>query len=218
MKLTKLFWITILVAVIALVGCKSKEPTAVVETGTETDTGMPPGSMDPTNALALGTLKLEGSEHAVTAEQAAELLPLWQAIQSGALQGSAETEAVLRQIEGKMTAEQLAAIEAMDLTFQDIQTWMEKQGIEMPAPTGGQPQPGADMPARPGGGPGGDGTFGDMSEEERATRMAEMDSERPEGGGPGGGQGAWQGNPGGGAQGGMLIAPLIDLLTERAGQ
>lgn len=233
MKRTQLFWVATLIVVIALVGCKNKEPPAAVEAGAETNAGMPPGGMDPTNELALGTLKLEGSEHAITAEQAVELLPLWQVIQSGALQSSAETQAVLRQIEGKMSADQLAAIEAMTLTFEDIRTWMERQGLEMPAPTEGQPQPGAEMPARPEGGPGGNGAFGDMTEqertqmreqfqnmsqEERATRAAEMGFERPEGGDSGGRQGGWQGNPGGGARGNILIAPLIDLLTERAGQ
>jgi hypothetical protein len=180
--------------------------------------------MDPMNELALGTLKLEGADNAVTAEQAAELLPLWTIIQGGSLQGTAETQAVLDQIKAQMTEEQLAAIEAMDLTFEDVSAWMEEQGIEMPTPPEG-------------GMPGGGGIFGDMSEkertkmrqefqnmtqEERATRMAEMGFERPEGGGPGGGQGGGrQGGqgmrPGGGTRGG-LIAPLIDLLTERAGQ
>ena len=61
MKLTRLFWATILIVAIALVGCGKAELTATVETGTETNTGMPPGGMDPTNELALGTLKLEGS-------------------------------------------------------------------------------------------------------------------------------------------------------------
>ena len=219
---------SVLLIIVALVGCREAEPTTAVATGAETNTGMPRGGIDPTNALALGTFRLEGSENAVTAEQAAKMLPLWTIINSGSLQGNAETQAVLDQIEVQMTEDQLAAIEAMDLTFEDMGTWMEEQGIE--------------MPARPEGGmPGGGGAFGDMTEEERtkireefqsmtqeerATRMAEMGFERPEGGGqggrqgggPGGGQAGQGTRPGGGTRGGMLIGPLIELLTKRAGQ
>jgi hypothetical protein len=177
--------------------------------------------------LALGTLKLEGTEHAVTPDQAAEMLPLWQVIQGGSLQGAAETEAVLNQIEGVMTEGQLAAIDEMGLTFQDVGTWMESPpakalGIEMPARPEGQ-----------GAGPGG-GAFQNMTEEQRnqfrqemqnmtqeqrATRMAEMGFERPEGGaGPGGGAGARPGGFGGRAGGNFLVGPLIELLTERAAE
>ena len=216
--------LSVILVLVALVGCKKEDPAAAVETGAETGPGMPRGGMDPTNELALGTFKLEGSDNAVTAEQAGKLLPLWTIIQGGSLQGTAETQAVLDQIKAQMTGDQLAAIEAMDLTFEDVRAWMEDQGIEMPA-----------LPEE-GGMPGGGGMFGDMTEEERqkmreefqsmtqeerATRMAEMGFERPEGGVPGGGQGGRQGGqgtrPGGGARGGGLISPLIDLLTERAG-
>jgi hypothetical protein len=158
------------------------------------------------NRLALGTLELEDGGDAVTAAQAAELLPLWQVIQGGSLKSDAETEAVLEQIEGKMTEPQLAAIEAMGLTFEDMQAWMQEQGIE--------------IPARPEGRQGGLGAFGDLSEEERAQmreqlqtpeeramRMAEMGVQRPEGA---------EGRPGG-VQGNVVLEPLIELLTERAG-
>jgi hypothetical protein len=169
------------------------------------------------NRLALGTLELEDGDDAVTAAQAAELLPLWQIIQGGALKSGAETEAVLKQIEGKMTEPQLAAIEAMGLTFEGMLAWMQEQGIEMPARREGQQ--------------GGPGAFQDLSEEERAqmreqlqtpggvtpeeraTRMAEMGVPRPEGA-----EGRPGGVPGGGAQGNLVLEPLIEILTERAGQ
>jgi hypothetical protein len=175
------------------------------------------------NGLALGTLKLEETEEALTPAQAAELLPLWQIIQGGSLQGAAETEAVLKQIEGKMTEAQLAEIEGMALTFQDMGAWMEAQGIE--------------MPGRPEGQQGGGGAFQNMSEEERnrlrqefqnmtpeqrATRMAELGFQRPEGGAPGAGPGG--GPAGGGASRGrgpgvnVLLDPLLELLTDRAAQ
>ena len=81
--------------------------------------------------LVLGTMRLEGGEHAVTLEQAAALLPLWQVIQGGTLQGDSEVNAVLSQIEDQMTSEQLAAIAAMQLTQEDLQTWMQEQGMRM---------------------------------------------------------------------------------------
>jgi hypothetical protein len=74
----------------------------------------------------------------VTAAQAGDLLPLWQMMQSDTLQGGAETDAVVVQIEASMTEAQRAAIEAMALTADDLQAWMREQGIESPAPVGGQ--------------------------------------------------------------------------------
>ncbi|MBL7202652.1 MAG: hypothetical protein ISS56_21155 [Anaerolineae bacterium] len=221
----------LLVVVIVLAGCSKAEPTPVPDAGTA-DTasgeqsapeGRTPG-MDGVNGLALGTLRLEGTENAVTPAQAADILPLWEMIASGSLQGEAETTAVLKQIEGKMSESQLAAIEDIGLTFEDMGAWMEEQGVEMPSRPEGQQ----------GGGP---GAFGNLSEEERtqtrqefqnmtpeqrATRMAEMGLQRPEGapgGGfgarPGGGSGAWQG---GGGRFNALLTPLIDLLTGRAAE
>jgi hypothetical protein len=116
----------------------------------------------------------------------------------------------------------LAAIEAMSLTWQDMQAWMQEQGIEMPE----RSEPG---------GQGGPGTFQNMTEEERtrmreefqsmtpeqrATRMAEMGFERPEGAPEGGPGGAPGGRPGRGGFGGanVLLDPLIALLTERAAE
>jgi hypothetical protein len=182
------------------------------------------GGLDPVSRLALGTLKLEGTENALTAAQAAELLPLWKLIEGGSLQGEAETNALVQQIEGVMDDAQLAAIDGMGLTFEDTRAWMEEMGIEMPAgPTG----PGAPT------GTGGPGALQNMSEEERAkmreefqnmsaeeraTRMASLPTEargieRPEGN-PGTGPGA---RPGGGSrQGNALLAFLVELLTERA--
>jgi hypothetical protein len=221
---------------VALAGCAKAEPTPVVEAesggaglgqgGVLRGPGGPDGpggSLRGATGLALGTLKLEGTEHAVTAAQAAELLPLWKMIQGGSLQSQAETDAVLKQIERQIDPAQLTAIEEMGLTFEDIRAWMEETGIEMPTP-----------PAGPGGpdGQGGRGAFQNMTEEERsrlrqefqnmspeqrATRMAERGFQRPEGAGAAGGPGRGPGLAGGGA-GNLLIDPLIELLTARAAQ
>jgi hypothetical protein len=63
--------------------------------------------------LALGPLMLDGTSDAITPTQAAELLPLWQALQSLTASGTsatAETNAVLAQIEATLTPAQISAI------------------------------------------------------------------------------------------------------------
>jgi hypothetical protein len=171
-----------------------------------------------TTGLALGILRLEGTDNAVTTAQAAQLLPLWQIIESGSLQGTAETEAVIVQIEGTLTESQLAAIEAMGLTFEDMGAWMQEQGIEIPERPSpdGQSAPGAfqnlseDERAQM------REEFQNMSPEQRATRMAEMGVQRPQGEGQNTGFGSGQRRSALGEN--VLLEPLIALLKERAGQ
>jgi len=217
-SVTRISWAVALAVVVVLVGCQAAEPTATPAASTgfaRPEDGLT-GALDGTTGLALGTLKLEGTDNAVTPQQAAELLPLWQMIASGSLQGNAETQAVVKQIQGAMTASQQAAIEAMGLTFEDVQAWMEEQGIE--------------MPALPSGGDGASRAFPNLSEEERAqmreqfqnttpeertTRMAELGAQRPDGQGfdPSAAPN-WAGR----RQGNLLVGPLVALLQERAAQ
>ena len=200
------------------------------------------GALPASSQLALGTLELEGTENAVAPEQAKTLLPLWKVIQGGTLQSDAETNAVLKQIEKAMTAEQLAAITAMQLTMQNLGTWMQEQGVDLAPPSGaaggsgGFAPPngmsedemaalratagaGGGFPARggspPGGGeaPGG-GPFGDMSEEERVSMRATAEASGMTF--PGGGG---QGGPGGFRQGQLIVLAeqVVELLTELLG-
>ncbi len=63
-------------------------------------------------------MKLDGSQNAVDSQTAAQLLPLWKAVRSlSASDGAAaeEIQAVYRQIEESMSAEQIQAIAAMQL-------------------------------------------------------------------------------------------------------
>ena len=166
-----------------LVGCGGGQGTssAVDTGGSETyvskvlDTSYP-DALNASSQLALGTLQLEGTENAVRPEQAAALLPLWQALRGG-VTVQAEMNAVLKQIEGTMSQEQLAAIAAMRLTRERLRTWMEEQGLGGP---GGFPSPGSGQaPSAPGGTPGsgqapGAGGGQDVSPEVRATREAEF--------------------------------------------
>ncbi len=110
------------------------------------------------NQLALGTLELAETPDAVTPEQAQTLLPLWQALlatqRSGAA-AQAEVAALLTQIEAAYTAEQLAALGALQLTQADLQAWAAANGVTL------------------GNGGGGNGQGQGMSAEARATRQAE---------------------------------------------
>ena len=108
--------------------------------------------------LALGTLKLAETSTPVSAEQAAKFLPLWQALQSMTSSGnsaSAEVNALLGQIEATFSAEQLAAIKDMKMTFSDMTSWASANGVTLGSGSG-----------QPGQGQG-------MSAEARATRQTE---------------------------------------------
>lgn len=115
------------------------------------------------NQLVLGTLELEGTDKAVTPDQATRLLPLWQALRgvlSGGNPAQAEVDALLKQIESSMTSEQVAAIRAMQLTQESLVAWAQSNGL----PVGGGF----------GSGNGGDG--GGFSPELRATIQAARES------------------------------------------
>jgi hypothetical protein len=151
MKKLTIILLTILALVLSACGSSASTPTISM------------AARDPATAtlttemqLLLGTLKLEGTEQAVTAEQAAELLPLWQVYQSlleSDTTAQAETDALVKQIEDTMTDEQMQAIKDMGLTPQDSFAIMQEMGIGM----GGQAQSsdsqsGADNFMPPGGG------------------------------------------------------------------
>jgi hypothetical protein len=187
-----------------------------------------PNALPASSQLALGTLRLEGTQNAVTPDQAKTLLPLWEAIQGGALKTDAETNAVLRQIEGAMTPEQLAAIAAMQLTFQDVTAYAQANGLSL----GFSPEAMATRQA--GGGQGGQGSGGVTDAQRQAYRAT------AQAGGSTGGQGGQGfgnltdaqrasmrataqaggfGGPRGGGGGGFLTVlakPVVDLLNQRA--
>jgi hypothetical protein len=81
--------------------------------------------------LIVGSLQLRGSQQEVTAEQAAELLPLWQVYSDLIASGSAaqeEIDGLTEQIQEAMTKEQLQAITDMNLTQRDVFTLMRENG------------------------------------------------------------------------------------------
>ncbi len=191
------------------------------------------GALPPTNQLVLGILRLEETDDAVNGAQAATMLPLWQALQSGSIQNPSERAAIMRQIEGALSEAQIEAIGAMQLTFTDMTDWAQANGIEMPqfgqgGRQGQAGQGGQGGQGRQAGQGGQGGIFADMSEEERAAfrqemqnlspeerteRLREMGVEVPEGGFRGSGG---QGRAGGGGLFALLYDPLIELLQSKA--
>jgi len=118
-------------ALVVLASCSSEPTDASILT--EDYSGALPVNLQ----LSLGTLQLEGTDLAVSTEQASTLAPLWKAVRS--LSGSdtaaeAEIEAVLDQIQGSMTSEQLEAIAAMALIQEDLFTAIQEMGIQPFAP------------------------------------------------------------------------------------
>ncbi len=135
--------------------------------------------------LAIGTLKLEGTDQAVTAKEATDLLPLWQAVKSleaNTNTAPSEITAVYKQIEGVMTSAQTQAIQTMTWTQADLQALMTKYGVTFGA---GQAGPGDQ----------------NLTDAQRATRTAQFQSRNQNGGGPGGPGGPPVGDPGGFAGG-----------------
>ena len=148
------------------------------------------------NQLALGTLKLDGTANAITAEQAKSLLPLWQAIV--ALSGTTTTAeeeltAVQNQIVAALTPAQLQAIGAMQLTTAQLNAFYVEKGIVMPTPVPG-------VTKVPGSG------SGVSTADKEATRTAAAALGTPTGSGSG--QAAKT----------ALFDAVIELLTARAAQ
>ena len=147
--------------------------------------------------LAAGTIVLENGENAVTEDQAAQLLPLWQAytslVESGGT-AQAELDGLLAQVERGMTEAQINEIAALGLTEDKFQEMVDAGEIQLGrgGPGRGQNRDGGEdgAPAEGGGGRGGQGGgqggglggggrgqggggLGNLSPDEIATRQAE---------------------------------------------
>ncbi len=172
------------------------------------------GDLDipPISSLLVGTLLLEDTDLAVSYDMASELLPLWQAartIFTSDTSASEERDAILDQIGETMTAEQLAAIQAMELTTEDMRGMLREllgdvQTGSLPgdgdpaSPRGGRGQ-GQGLPGFvPGEGLGGPGLGQAMDPEAQATAQAARSS-----------RGEMLANP-------MLFEIIIELLQSRA--
>jgi hypothetical protein len=123
------------------------------------------GTKLPTAArLVAGTFRLLESDTPLTASQAGELSTLWKAyleLESRDSKASQEETDLLAQIESTYSTEQLAAIDSLGLTMQDVMALAQQEGVA----TVGNPS--GDASSRPvlsgsgsGGGPGAMGFSG----------------------------------------------------------
>jgi hypothetical protein len=187
MKKLPLILLTLLILTLTACGVSNTaNPSSVPQSGSFS------GALPATTQLILGTFKLEDTDQAVTAEQAAELLPLWQTLHVLSESDSAaeqEKEALITQIQETMTPEQMQAITDMSLTREDMRSIMQEQGMAMgnsqstsgsssnsssgfQRGAGGPPD---EMPMPAGGGPPGGGFGGqgqNLSEDQIATAQA----------------------------------------------
>jgi len=178
------FSIIMLALVFTLVACGGANKIATTASdGTSSENTARDLSL-PTQLL-IGTLKLEGTDLAIDAQQASDLLPLWQAYNeliTSETAAQAEIDAVVAQIQDTMTPQQVQAITDMKLTQQDEFSLMQELGLNSTRPNAsGTPQASSGQGFVPGAG------------------------ERPgegQGGYPGGGAGGYTGGgPSGGAGG-----------------
>lgn len=90
--------------------------------------------------LAYGTIKLADTLNAITSDQAKTLIPLWQAVVSlsgDTTTASEELTAVQDQITAALTAEQLQAIAAMQITNAGLNVFYAEYGVVLPTPIPG---------------------------------------------------------------------------------
>ncbi|NMB54270.1 MAG: hypothetical protein GYA15_06170 [Leptolinea sp.] len=83
--------------------------------------------------VGIGILKLEGTEQAVDAEEAKDLLVLFKALKTLSTESNTavdEISALNIQIKNTLKADQLAAIEKMSITMQDLRTLTQSYGVE----------------------------------------------------------------------------------------
>lgn len=128
----KLILILLTILALTLTACGSASNSTEAAASSQTDSS--PQALSGPSLLLIGALKLDGTDQAVTAAQAKELIPLWQVYQSLAESDTAaqvEIDALVKQIEETMTDAQIKAINDMGLTPQDMFALMQEMGLGM---------------------------------------------------------------------------------------
>lgn len=166
-------------------------------------------ALQPASQLILGTFLLEDTEFAVDAELAPYLVPYWKVYRSlleSDTTAPEELSALIDEIQEVMDVDQINYIVSLELTQEDLMTYMNESGMmENTRPEGveegddarpGRPD-GMPEGTGPGGGQGGQGGGMDgVDPEVMATMQAEREA------------------AGGGMGGNRLITPLIEALIE----
>jgi hypothetical protein len=95
-----------------------------------------PNALPAEAQLAIGTLKLDGTQNAIDSQAAGQLLILWQAVRSLSAKNDTATQeidALYQQIEETMTPAQIQAIAAMQLTQDDMLQEAQALGLNFAA-------------------------------------------------------------------------------------
>jgi hypothetical protein len=135
MKRNKINWLWIVAAgvlILSLAACGGQVADPNAAAGPAELTEEYEDALTIKNQLLLGTLRLEGTDQAITAEQAQALLPLWQGYAALTESGTAATEeieSVQNQIVEAMTEAQVAAIVEMRLTNTVLQAFYVEVGL-----------------------------------------------------------------------------------------
>ena len=126
-------WVTLMgISALSLGACGAANDTVDALEGTSELVETYEDALTIKNQLLLGTLRLEGTDHRITGEQAAALLPLWQAYAALTASGTAATEeieSVQTQIVEAMGKEQIAAVADMRLTNEALQAFYVEVGL-----------------------------------------------------------------------------------------
>ena len=155
----KMIMILVVLALV-LSACSAASTTAQSTSTASTN------SVSEKTGLMVGILKLEGTDQALTAKQASQLLPLWEVMKvlaSSDTSAQVEVDAAFRQVKETLTASQLQAIADMKLTGEDITAFeqtLSTTSVQTSSKTSSSSSQGG---FDPGGGPGGDSVGGLIS-------------------------------------------------------
>ncbi|MBI3174503.1 MAG: hypothetical protein HYZ25_12330 [Chloroflexi bacterium] len=118
----KLTLLSLTILVVLLSACSAQTPQAVpAQTELSTE-----------SKLIVGTFKLDGTDQAITKDQAKQLVILWQVYQEISQSDTAaqeEVDGLLKQIEGTMTDAQMQAINGLSLSQRDVMSLMQEKGL-----------------------------------------------------------------------------------------
>lgn len=130
----KITFTILTVFMLALTACGAASSGTQQAASTQQD-----GTLPIQEQVLIGTFKLEGTAQAVTSQQAAQLIPLWQVYKDLSGSDSAaqeEIDGLVKQIQGIYTPDQMKSITDMHLTRQDMFTVLQEQGINFGGPGG----------------------------------------------------------------------------------
>ena len=147
-SLTALLLLFALILTACGASSKSSTPTSKVTEKLPTQT-----------KLILGTINLEETDYAVTAEQATELLPMFYVLQELNKSGSAAQEEItglVSQVQQVLTDDQIQAIDDMSLSMKDMAAITQVNNSSNTSPASSTSGGGAGGPPNMGGIPGGD--------------------------------------------------------------